>query len=293
MTPRPISTHFRAGALLLGLAAGAAVAVPAPLPGQEPGAETARGRVDSRGVSVEFARLGEQPEDKSARIASETRAVQEQLARQVARRDALLARLESEPSRTLPGRLLDAWERRRTRAQLEAIVTELQREQAQLLALRAEGRRLDDQAAERDWEHLQELVDSAARASLDGRAEAPELEPAIAEALDRAGGRSPARTLERYRLLVGRLARVNTLLGEGHPAVALAHPEVSDGVANQDASRTAPETSGFLGVSERGLPVTRTEADASQEAWKRLRRTLADEIVSTATEITLRVRSSS
>jgi hypothetical protein len=49
----------------------------------------------------------------------------------------------------------------------------------------------------------------------------------------------------------------------------------------------------FLGVAERGLPVTRPEADASQEAWKRLRTTLANEIVSTATEVTLRVRESS
>jgi hypothetical protein len=52
------------------------------------------------------------------------------------------------------------------------------------------------------------------------------------------------------------------------------------------------DDSGFLGVAERGLPLIPVP-EASLEAWKRLRVTLANEIVSTATEITLRVRASS
>lgn len=121
------------------------------------------------------------------------------------------------------------------------------------------------------------------------------LGPAIAEALDKAGDKSPARTFKRYRSLVDRLARVNAVLGEGSPPDGPAGaPRANGGAASSDP-RTAPEAgaSEFLGVAERGLPVGRPAADASQEAWKRLRTTLADEIVSTATEITLRVRESS
>jgi hypothetical protein len=62
--------------------------------------------------------------------------------------------------------------------------------------------------------------------------------------------------------------------------------------APRPGSRLDPNRSGFLGVAERGMPLLRPD-DASLEAWKRLRGTLADEIVATATEITLRVRGSS
>jgi hypothetical protein len=171
-------------------------------------------------------------------------------------------------------------------------VAGLQRDQARLLTLRARTRSLNDVAAERDWDRLQALVDDAARAWRDGQAGEPMLEPAIAEALDRVGGRNPARTFERYRSLVDRLARVNAVLADSLPVTPDAGSG-SDAVANRDGSRMAAETSEFLGVAERGLPVNRPPADASQEAWKRLRTTLANEIVSTATEVTLRVRESS
>jgi cell division septum initiation protein DivIVA len=230
------------------------------------------------------AELAEQPGAESNRVAAETRALERRLASGAARRDALLEEIRRPRSGGPFAALVRAWERRRARAELLEVVAVLQRDQARLLQLRARGRALADADAERDWRRLQGLVDEAADAWRDGRAEQPMLGPAIAEALERAGGESPVRTMERYRTLVDRLARVNMLLAENAtpPEPAAAWPP--------GGAVPGAEASGFLGVAQRGLPLDRRDDEAARETWRRLRATLADEIVATATEITLRVR---
>jgi hypothetical protein len=226
------------------------------------------------------------------------RAVQDSLARASALRDTLLERLEQRPSTGLFGRLRQAWERRRDRRRLQEVVAELQSDQTRLLVLRARLRALEQAPAERDWQHLQALVADAAAAWKQGRAENLDLHEAVAVALDRGAGQGPAVTFDRYRSLVGRLARVNEAIRRqsAPPASDSTNAPRTPGAAVDDAARPAAapgqETSGFLGIAERGLPVT-TETDLSLEAWKRLRATLADEIVATATAITRRVRGSS
>lgn len=252
---------------------------------QEPAPPVAPlGTSDSIGGGSRPAELSEQPDAESSLVAAETRALERRLASGAARRDALLEEIRRPRSGGPFAALVRTWERRRARADLGEVVADLQRDQARLLQLRARGSALADADAERDWRRLQGLVDEAADAWRDGRAEQPMLGPAIAEALERAGGESPVHTMERYRTLVDRLARVNTLLAENAtpPGPAAAWPP--------GGAAPGAEASGFLGVAQRGLPLVRRDDEAARETWRRLRATLADEIVATATEITLRVR---
>lgn len=292
-----------ARALVFAALVSATPGAPAGISGQELAPRAVPFAEDSLRSGPKTADVIRQTDEEFRRIDLETRELERQLARQATRRDALLGRLEREPSGGLLRRLEEAWESRQMRAELERLVAELQSGQARLLALRARRLALADAAAERAWEHLEALVSEAADALREGRAEEPMLGPAIADALDRASGKSTVLTVEHYRSLVEQLARVNAVLGEvgqDTQAARLAGGPESEAGAGPDGWRkrgagSDTGASGFLGVAERGLPVVGPVAPeaASREAWKRLRTTLVNEIVSTATEITLRVRETS
>ena len=231
---------------------------------------------------------GLEPGREVEMLAREARRQEEELTRRRARRDALVARLAELQRGSALERLFGAWERRRVRGRLAATVAELHLRQARLLELRARQEALIEEAAERAWERLESLVARGASSWREGRGEEPTLTPAIAAALERVGAQEPDFSVERYRTLVERLARVNAILEPGRPSERsnAARAGAARSGASARSRRRDPAT-GFLGVADRGAAFA-PPRDASLAAWTSLRDQLADEIVATASEITRR-----
>ena len=202
-----------------------------------------------------------------------------------ARRDSLLQRIERyRRARSWTGRLGAWWEARKARAELRQLVEELQGHQARLHQLRAAGDSILARPAELEWKELEALASEASRAWLEGRDEDPALSARVARALDRVGAAERGVTFERYRLLVRRLARLNTLIAGREAALA-----GQDDGGNHAAEGERLRTESFLDVAERGPKLDPTES-APLDMWISLRDDLAKEIVATASEITRRAR---
>ncbi|MFN2433587.1 MAG: hypothetical protein ABR599_12380, partial [Gemmatimonadota bacterium] len=244
-------------------------------PGGRPG-DGAAAQPRAAGEAPESVALAGAPEteERLRRLAAAAEVHERELARDVRRRDELLARVDRlQDRRSLPGRVTAWWRLGRTRGELEGVVARLQRRQARLLELRARREALLEQAEDESWARLEDLVARAAAAWEAGESVEPGMDPAVAEAFDVAGEGAGAISFARYRLLVDRLARVNTALADPH-------------TSGPPAAAGAPESE-FLGLADRGRAIDRPSSPA---AWSSLRSRLAREIVAVASEITRRAR---